>query len=95
VPSEAVEDGDATAYGEQQHGQQGADSPQGPRSAGRVVAGLCPDLLAGVPCLDIVEGKGDICRGCCWLLRLVMVVVVMTARGGPGMESDKGEAGQQ
>lgn len=60
VGSDAVEDGDATAYGEQQHSQQSADSPQAPWSAGDMESGLCPDLLARVSGLDVVESECDI-----------------------------------
>lgn len=63
VGGDAVEDGYATAYGEEQHSQQSADSPQAPWSAGGMEPGLCPDLLARVSGLDVVEGECDIGGG--------------------------------
>lgn len=92
MADDAVEDGDATAYGKQQQRQQGADGPHAPGSGAAVESGLGPDLLAGMARLDIAEGEGDVGGG---LLGRVVRVVVRAAAGRPGFGSDEGEAGQE
>lgn len=61
-----------------------------------MLSGLCPNLLAGVAGLDIVESECDV--GCSGRLGLVMVVIVMgivSATGRPGLSGDESEAGQE
>ena len=95
MPGDVVEDGDATAQGEEQQGQQGADSPQAPCSAGGMLPGLCPNLLAGVAGLDVVESECDVgCRGRLGLM-VVIVMWMKSATGRPGLSGDEGEAGQE
>ena len=89
MPGDAIEDGYATTHGEQQHGQQGADGPQAPWSARGMVASLCPDLLAGMAGLDIVESECDV------VMVLVLVMLMVSATGRPGLSGDEGEAGQE
>lgn len=57
-----------------------------------MVSNLCPDIFTGVAGLDTAESECDVgCRG-----RLVMVMVVMmSATGRPGLSSDEGEASQE
>jgi hypothetical protein len=95
MPGDVVENGDATAQGEEQYGQQGADGPQAPCSAGGMLSGLCPNLLAGVAGLDIVESECDI--GCGGRLGGMVVIVMgmMSATGRPGLGGDEREAGQE
>lgn len=85
VLGDAVEDGYAPAYREQQDGQQRADSPDAPSSPPAWLACLCPYLFGCRSALHLVQGYGDIS---CVRLRLC------TARR-PGFNCDHGEASQQ
>jgi hypothetical protein len=85
VLGDAVEDGYATAHGEQQHRQQrpdGLDAPC-PPSCGR--PGLGPYLFCGPPALPMAERDRDVPGRRRWL------------RGAapPGFNGDDGEACQQ
>jgi len=82
---DAVEDGDATAYCEQQHRQQCADSAEAPCSPSAWLTGLGPYLFGGASVRDIVQCDGNVPR---------RRRRVSSARG-PGFNCDEGKAGEE
>lgn len=85
MADDAVEDAYATAYGEQEYGQQRPDSPYAPCSSSPGLAGLCPYLFAWMSSLHIIQCYCDISR------RRSRLVVAP----GPGFTGDEGETGKQ
>lgn len=83
---DAVEDGDAAAYGEQQHRQQCADGPDTPCPPSPWLAGLGPYLFSSVCVWDIVQCNGNVSgrrRRRLW------------SAGGPGFGCDEGQAREE
>lgn len=88
MADDAVEDAYATAYGEQEYGQQGADGPDAPCSASAGlggVAGLCPYLFGWMCRLHMAQCYGDIS---CRRPRLVVAP-------GPRFTGNEGKTGKQ
>jgi hypothetical protein len=85
VLDDAVEDGDATTHGEQQHRQQRPNGLDTPCPSPRGRTGLGPYLFSGPPALAVAEWYRDVSGRRRWL----------RAATCPGFNGDNGQARQQ